>query len=218
MGKRAFGTTLEVLAGVCMVAMSATFGTTAASAQEPGSVIVASVGSDATPSATPAEPAAKPAQKGKLPYYVDFRARTASSYGHAFIWFGKTSDRRVEVAGLHPASDSVVPYILGHVLPVPSETGASYGDLDPQYLTANYRVYLTDAEAKKVFAYIKHKQANTPLWNAAAYNCVSFISDIAQFMGMRVPSSHLLYPEDWVNQMRALNRGRRTANMTAQAQ
>jgi hypothetical protein len=27
----------------------------------------------------------------------------------------------IEVAGLHPATDSVVPYILGHVIPVPSE-------------------------------------------------------------------------------------------------
>jgi len=26
------------------------------------------------------------------------------------------------LAGLHPATDSVVPYILGHIIPVPSET------------------------------------------------------------------------------------------------
>ena len=36
----------------------------------------------------------------KGPYYVDFRARTAASWGHAFVWFGKTSERAVEVAGL----------------------------------------------------------------------------------------------------------------------
>lgn len=204
---------LEGAAVVCLIALSGALVTTAARAQDSSRVVVASVGSDAPAATAPA----KPASSGKLPYYVDFRARTASSYGHAFVWYGKTSERKVEVAGLHPASDSVVPYIIGHVLPVPSETGASYGDLDPQYLTANYRVYLTDAQAKQVFAYIKRRQANTPLWNAATYNCVSFISDIAEFMGMRTPSSHLLYPEDWVNQLRALNRGRRTANMTAQA-
>ena len=90
----------------------------------------------------------------KGPYYVDFRARTAATYGHAFVWYGKTSEKQVEVAGLAPAGDEL-PYILGHLIFVPSETGASYGDLDEQYLTASYRVYLNEADAKKVFAYIK---------------------------------------------------------------
>jgi len=150
-------------------------------------------------------------QKYRLPYYVDFRARTAASYGHAFIWYGRTGDRKVEVAGLHPATDSVIPYIIGHVLPVPSETGASYGDLDEEYLQASYRVYLTEAQARAVFAYIKEKQAHSPLWNAATYNCVMFISNVASFMGLKTPGSHLLYPEDWVKQLAALNGFRKTA-------
>ena len=79
-------------------------------------------------------------------YYVDFRARTAASYGHAFVWYGRTDQQAVEVAGLHPASESVIPYILGHIIPVPSETGASYGDLDEQYLTASYRVLMDEAQ------------------------------------------------------------------------
>src|SRR3954447_661240 len=91
-------------------------------------------------------------------YFVDFRARTAASYGHAFIWYGRVGEKAVEVAGLHPATESVIPYIIGHVLPVPSETGASYGHLDEQYLTASYRVYLSEPEAKRVFAQIRHMQ------------------------------------------------------------
>src|SRR5215510_15541167 len=74
-------------------------------------------------------PGANTGAKGrseKRPYYIDFRARTAASYGHAFIWYGRVGQKAVEVAGLHPATESVVPYILGHVIPVPSETGASY--------------------------------------------------------------------------------------------
>ena len=155
-------------------------------------------------------------QRARLSYYVDFRSRTAASYGHAFIWYRRTGERKVEVAGLHPATNSVVPYMLGHIFPVPSETGASYGDLDEDYLTASYRVYLTDAQARAVFAYIKQKQAHSPLWNAATYNCVMFISDIARFMGLRVPGSHLLYPEDWVKQLAALNGGRKTVPMSVQ--
>jgi hypothetical protein len=167
---------------------------------------------------TPAAPTSAHPQKASAPadgsvsasrpYYVDFRSRTAASYGHAFIWYGRVGDKKIEVAGLHPASDSPVPYVLGHIIPVPSETGKSYGDLDPQYLTASYRIYLTEAEAQRVFAYIRHLQRSTPVWNAAVYNCVAFIQDIARYAGLRVPGNHWMYPEDWVNRLRALNSGR----------
>ena len=154
------------------------------------------------------------AKQYKGMYYVDFRARTAASYGHAFVWFGRAGQRQIEVAGLHPATESVIPYIIGHVLPVLAETGKSYGDLDEEYLTASYRVYMDEAQAKEVFAYIKHLQATSPVWNAATWNCVAFIQAIASHMGLRVPGNHLLYPEDWVNRLRALNGGRR--NMASQ--
>ena len=150
-----------------------------------------------------------PASKG--PYYVDFRARTAASYGHAFVWFGKTSEKQVEVAGLHPAGDTL-PYVLGHLMWVPSETGASYGDLDGQYLTASYRVYLSEPDARKVFAYIKHLQATSPLWNAETSNCTAFIGQIAAFMGLKVPF-HLKRPEEYVNELKAMNGGRQTAQL-----
>jgi hypothetical protein len=146
-------------------------------------------------------------------FFVDFRARTAASYGHAFLWYGRLKeDGRVgaiEVAGLHPATDSVVPYILGHIIPVPAETGKSYGDLDEQYLTASYRVYLTDAQAKHVFAYIRQKQASSPIWQAGTVNCTGFISDVANYMGLRTPAvPTLMYPENLVKEIKRLNGGR----------
>jgi len=167
----------------------------------------------ATPGALPAPSDVRPVRRSaaKGPYYVDFRARTAASYGHAFIWYGKTSEKAVEIAGLHPAGDTV-PYVLGHVMFVPSETGASYGDLDEQYLTASYRVYLNEEDAKKVFAYIKHIQATSPLWNAATANCTAFIGRVATFMGLKAPF-HLLKPEEYVNQLRELNGGRKTVQL-----
>jgi hypothetical protein len=154
----------------------------------------------------------------KAVYYVDFRARTAASYGHAFVWYGRADQKQIEVAGLHPATESVVPYVLGHVIPVPSETGKSYGDLDEGYVTASYRVYMTEPEAKRVFAYIRRKQARSPLWNAATYNCIAFIQDIAREMGLEVPGNWLLYPEDWVKQLKQLNHGRRYMSSPAVAQ
>jgi hypothetical protein len=36
-------------------------------------------------------------------------------------------------------------------------------------------------------------------------------------MGLKVPGNHLLYPEDWVNQLRKLNGGRRYMSSPAVA-
>lgn len=165
---------------------------------------------DAPATAAASKPGA-PQPRG--PYYVDFRARTAASYGHAFLWYGKSSEREVEVAGLHPATDSPVPYVLGHVMPVPSETGASYGDLDEEYLLANYRVYLSEQDAPKVFAYIQKLQKTTPFWNATTTNCTWFIGQVASFMGLKAPW-HMMYPEDYVNELKKINGGRDVATLT----
>ncbi|WP_407169985.1 hypothetical protein [Bradyrhizobium sp. ORS 111] len=181
---------------------------------KPG-VTTAAIAPSETPSRsrTDAKPARRATASVRGPYYVDFRARTAASYGHAFIWYGKTSERQVEVAGLHPKGDTL-PYVLGHLMWVPSETGASYGDLDEQYLTASYRVYLSEPDAKKVFAYIKHLQATSPVWNAETTNCTAFIGQIASYMGLKTPF-HLMKPEEYVNQLKAMNGGRQTVQLAA---
>src|SRR5215831_9688103 len=200
---RTKGRGLAFRVGLYAVALAAGLQMQAASAQD-------------KPAATPTS--AQPQTTNRAVYYVDFRARTAASYGHAFVWYGRADQKQIEVAGLHPASESVVPYIIGHLLPVPSETGKSYGDLDDDYLTASYRVYMTEAEAKRVFAYIEHLQDSSPLWNAATYNCVAFIQDIARYMGLQVPGNHLLYPEDWVKRLKEVNHGRRYMSSPAVAQ
>jgi hypothetical protein len=189
--------------GLCAVAIAAGLQVQIANAQD-------------KPAATPASVQAQ--TNSKAIYYVDFRARTAASYGHAFVWYGRADQKEIEVAGLHPATESVIPYVLGHVIPVPSETGKSYGDLDDGYVLANYRVYMTEPEAKRVFAYIKHLQATSPLWNAATYNCVAFIQDIARYMGLQVPGNWLLYPDEWVKRLKELNHGRRYMSSPAVAQ
>ena len=149
----------------------------------------------------------------KGPYYVDFRARTAASWGHAFVWYGKTSERAVEVAGLTPAGDTAA-YVLGHLTWVPSETTASYGDLDPEYLLASYRVYLNEPDAKRVFAYIKKLQASSPVWNAETSNCTSFIGSIAEFMGLKVPH-RWQRPENYVNSLKEMNNGRQIVQLSS---
>jgi hypothetical protein len=214
-----------LLAGLCAVAMLAGLPSGAAQAQGSSNASVTHTAAVATKPAdagATAQPAMTPKPGSRLGgrYFVDFRARTAASYGHAFIWYGRlTSSGKVgaiEVAGLHPASDSVIPYILGHIMPVPSETGKSYGDLDEQYLTANYRVYLSEADAKRVFAFIQHKQASSPLWMNGVYNCTAFVADIAAYMGLKTPVfTTLTYPENFINELKDMNGGRQEVTLAA---
>jgi hypothetical protein len=105
--------------------------------------------------------------------------------------------------------------VLGHVAWVPSETGASYGDLDPQYLTASYRVYLNEPDAKRVFAYIKKLQASSPVWNTETLNCTGFIGSIASFMGLKVPN-RWQRPENYVNGLKAMNGGRQMVHLSSE--
>ena len=216
---------LSVLATVCALALSLSCEMRPASAVEADAgrgsqraVVqkrnVQKPAADANALASSEAPSARSIRSVRGPYYVDFRARTAASWGHAFVWYGKTSERQVEVAGLTPAGDTLE-YMIGYFTFMPSETGASYGDLDPQYLTANYRVYLNEADAKRVFAYIKKLQASSPVWNAETANCTSFIGSIAEYMGLKTPS-RWARPEAYVTKLKELNGGRQLVQLTSE--
>ncbi|MEF2553531.1 hypothetical protein VQ042_19595 [Aurantimonas sp. A2-1-M11] len=158
------------------------------------------------------------AQQLSKPYFIDFRSRNALSYGHTFVVFGKldqngrvpTDSRGVlipgvtEVAGLHPASTSNVPYTIGHVLPVPAETGPSDGDTEIAYMTANYRIDLTEQEYRDVVGYIRGLQESSTVWHAVLYNCSSFVSDIAEHMGLKAPN-HMLFPKEYITSLKEMN-------------
>ena len=145
-------------------------------------------------------------------YFIEFRSRSALSYGHTFVVFGRVGQKLTanNVAGLHPRGDSSITYMLGHILMVPAETGASDGDLEEQYMTARYRLMLTAAQYRTVVAHIRELQANSPTWNAATYNCNAFAGTIAHFVGLASPPTWLL-PEDFINSMRRMNDDRRYA-------
>jgi hypothetical protein len=149
------------------------------------------------------------------PYFIEFRSRNAANYGHAFVQFGRNGTKG-SIVGLHPAGDrpdcvncSVLPWTLGHLVPVPAEVGPSDGDDEPElYLTARYRVRLTPAEYRKVVAFIRKKQVETKTWNAITNNCVQFLGEIAEYMGLKTPSSVGIFATRiYVNQMAELNGG-----------
>ncbi len=144
-------------------------------------------------------------------YFVEFRSRYALSYGHTYAAFGRLNANgqivSSEVAGLHPAGESSVPWMLGHFLPVPSETGPSDGDLEERYVSARYRVTMSEADYTKVVAKIREMQRSSPLWSATLYNCNSFVGDIARFMGLNAATSPLQVPEAYISALKQLNNG-----------
>jgi hypothetical protein len=226
---------LGLAVGLCVVAISAGLSTARAedsleasaaatdarastAAVEPvASEPVASETGASTATATPLKevevrPASKPAAPDPTrPYFVEFRARAAYNYGHTFVVHGKVGDpiTAKSVVGLHPAGESSVPWTVGHLIPVPSETGWSDGDIgyNDKYIIAKYRVYLTEAEYRTVVARMRQMQRNTPLWHAAIYNCNAFTGDIAKFMGLSVPF-HWIMPKDYVNGIKQMAGGR----------
>ena len=143
-------------------------------------------------------------------YFIEFRSRYALSYGHTYVIFGRVNKAgqmiNPEVAGLAPASLDAGPYVLGHFVPVPAETGASDGDLEEAYRSASWRVMLTDAEYKEVVAYIRQLKAKSRVWQASVYNCNAFVADIAKSMGYKTPSIWLR-PQQFVTKLRQMNGG-----------
>lgn len=155
-------------------------------------------------------------------YFVEFRARNAASYGHMYVMFGEVNHRheivKSEVAGFFPAGDdrdcvncSVYLWTIGHVIPVPSEIGASDGDLEEQYVLARFRVWVDAQQYQGLIAYINERKANKGLWNAFFANCVTFARDVASFLKVKMPPliafspSVVMYPEHLVNAMREAN-------------
>jgi hypothetical protein len=143
------------------------------------------------------------------PYFVEFRSRTAVSYGHTFVLHGRLGEGNrfasYQIAGLHPKGDDPNVYLQGMMIPVESETGPSWGDEDEQYLTARFCVTLTEAEYRKALAYIKHLQATKKTWHATTYNCNAFAADIARHIGLDSPNPNMYLPETFIKRMAELN-------------
>lgn len=155
-------------------------------------------------------------------YFVEFRARNAASYGHMYVMYGEVNERheviRSEIAGLFPAGDtrdcencSRLNWTIGHVLPVPSEIGASDGDLEEQYVLARFRVWIDAKQYKRLVAYIKERKAHKGPWNALLNNCVIFGRDVAVFSNLKIPllasiaPTVVMYPKEFVEALAEAN-------------
>ncbi len=142
-------------------------------------------------------------------YYFEFRSRQAWDYGHTFVVFGRVGEppSKKNVAGLSPKGDDPQMWLMGHYVPVPSDTGWTDGDLEDQYITSRYRVLVSKEQYDRTVAYIRQLQAKSTTWSVELYNCNAFVADIAKFMGLKVPASSWIYPKVFVSNMRKINTG-----------
>jgi len=149
------------------------------------------------------------ATSGSGQYYVEFRSRQSWDYGHTFVVFGRVGEApsKKNVAGLSPKGDDPSMWVMGHYVPVPSDTGWTDGDLEDKYITSRYRVLINKDQYDRVVAHIRELQARSTLWSVELYNCNAFVADIANFMGLKVPSSSWIYPKVFVSNLRKINTG-----------
>jgi hypothetical protein len=186
------------LAVIAFIGLGWGFGLTTANAQN-----------GVAPVVRPANARAATIVSGSGPYYVEFRARYAWDYGHTYLVFGRVGDAPTKnsVAGLSPVGDDATAWVIGHYVPVPAETGWTDGDLEDKYITARYRVLMSKEQYDRVVAHIRQMQAGSHVWSAELYNCNAFVADVATYMGLKVPSSTLIYPKIFVSHLRMINTG-----------
>src|SRR6516165_239575 len=133
----------------------------------------------------PATTSGATATSGSGQYYFEFRSRQAWDYGHTFVVFCCVSEAPTKnnVAGLSPKGDDPQMWLMGHYVPVPSDTGWTDGDLEDRYITSRYRVLVSKEQYDRTVAFIRQLQARSTTWSVELYNCNAFVADIAKFMG-----------------------------------
>ena len=67
-----------------------------------------------------------------------------------------------------------------------------------------FRVMLSEDEYARLVKYIRHKQATSPMWHAALYNCNLWTGEIAQYLGLKT-GFHWLPPADYIQKIKEMN-------------
>jgi hypothetical protein len=151
-------------------------------------------------------PAAATAGPGSH-YVVEFHARPGGVFGHTFVVYGRVDAgghlRHARDVGFYP--DGVLSQtVLLAVLAAPASVGAERSDKTnrPDIV---YRREISARTYARFASEIRTLKRKRPLWQLVLYNCNSFAGEVAQWMGMRVPST-LQLPKDFVRGLYVLNR------------
>ena len=151
----------------------------------------------------------------RKPYFIEFRARGAVTYGHALVAFGQLYrngevpiDHRgrlipsmTEITGLHPAN---VAMAIGHAIPVPAKTTPTDGDHEDAYILKKYRIDLTRDEFVRTVAAIKRRKSRSYVWHGVTQSCVTYVRNIARDLGLEVAIG-MQRPAAFVTSLEELN-------------
>lgn len=142
-------------------------------------------------------------------HFIEFRSRLSYAYGHTYMIFGRLDEDGEIIerdgAGLSPVARSAIPFILGHVIPVGSETTTSVDELNnDENVSARWRILLTEAEYAAVEGHIRELQQESIIWHAALSNCNAFAARVASFMGYG-SAFVWLPPTAFINSTRNMN-------------
>lgn len=146
--------------------------------------------------------AAQPAHR----YAIEFRARAGGIFGHAYIAYGRVDAGgrllRPRYAGFYPSGVLEDTPLLA-VLATPSHI-----KFRPRDTTRTDMVYRREISAGLYAALpseLRELRRDRPFWHLTFYNCNSFVADVAEWMGLRVPGT-LQLPKDFVRDLYVLNR------------
>jgi hypothetical protein len=144
-------------------------------------------------------------------YYVEFRVADMGVYGHSYIAYGRLAANgrpaSVQYADFHPRGGGVG-LAVGHVVPV---AAGMLPDPDVLKLPLNavWRRPLSGAEYKKLTDAVAAARANPKVWSAIAYNCNSFVGDMAEALGLKAPPA-LLFSNAYIPALIRLNNSSET--------
>ncbi len=147
--------------------------------------------------------------------FVAFLARTSDGRmgkpGHSYVGIGVELDNGLRVYerlfGYYPRSETTFEEVKSTFTRVSGDLRSQIRDVAWQ---VEYRVPVDDAKYRAALGVVQRWSANDPGYNLFANggrNCSSFASEVAQAIGLRVPSgAGSKFPIDVMTEFRNLNR------------
>ena len=141
-------------------------------------------------------------------YFVEFRARPLSVYGHTYIIYGRLDEAGAPAerrfVALHPQGD--VAGLTTGSLPilVPATTLPVSGDRELPVLSS-YRRRLNAEQYGKVQAFVYEMRSRPLSWNLYTRNCNHFAGELAKRIGLKTPSQNVQFTPLYVKELEALN-------------
>lgn len=144
------------------------------------------------------------ASRNNSNWFIEFRARRGFVWGHALVMYGHNRMARPHVAGLYPKGGGIG-LNLGHILPVAGSTSPLRDDYDESMVTARYRIRLTALQGARLARYVSSLKRSHNVWHISTSNCLMFTGKVALYLGLDIPHSTSIQPEEWIRRLARVN-------------